>query len=324
MVYDNYWNEKQQYDQSQQAQTKTILPNPAESPLFNYATLFRTIDDRNNMTDSELRYFIHMNFSAIINSVFNDDVARKYTIAFQDTRFLDAFIDVLYKVQYFDPDTIIRINLIIYHYFALSKIDQDPEVISRMMKIASITNRSKAIGLKQFNLPSNLENCLLIARYSDFNLNICVKRVNLMLVTNQELVNMLTPDDIYEASEKSVDLLANILVEIYSLDTWNYVLPYFMVDVLPSSDDTTPELQWITPEVEAIDSILSLAVLQVLDTKIESSAKLKNILVNYAEGYRIMNYKKPVRFSFRSISGDYPRVRNVVDYMTKEDHIYIP
>ena len=320
MVFSNYWKEKECYDANKKTQLTT--PAPAQSPFFNNSVLFKTIDDRDTMSDSELRYFIQNNFPSIMNNVFNRDIGVKYIVAFQDVRFLDAFIDVVSRIQYFDADIIVKINLLIYHYITSSV--KKSELIYRMIRLGSIVNSSKLIALKKFNMPENLENYLLIARYSDFDLSVCVKRVNLMLITSQQIVSLLNIDTDYEASDTAIEWLANLLIELYRREEWNFVLPYFMLDVLPDADDLDTNKQWITPEVEAVDSAMSLAVLRVLDTMIDDSNTLRSILISYAEGYRIMNTGRKVRFSFQSISDDYPRLRAAVKFLEINEEIYVP
>ena len=218
MAFEKFWEEKQSYDTNKALTTKMVLPDPSNSPLFNHAILFKTIEDRDSMTDTELRYFIHHNFQAIMNNTFDKNVSGQYINAFRDIRFLDAFNDVLRQVQYFDPDITVRINLIIYHYLSLSSYERKQNIADRMMTAASIVNANKLIALKKYHMPSNLENCLLIARYSDFNLNICVRRVNLILNTNQQLFEMLDNDGLSEASTESVTFLAKLLVDLFPLD----------------------------------------------------------------------------------------------------------
>ena len=118
-----YWREKEAYDASHKMQLTT--PAPQNSPLFNYAILFKNIEDRDNMSESELRYFIQRNFQSIMNNIFNKEIGIKYIDAFQDVRFLDAFIDVLNTMQFFDSDVIIRLNLLAYHYLTspIKKLD---------------------------------------------------------------------------------------------------------------------------------------------------------------------------------------------------------
>ena len=324
MAFEKYWEDKKEYDEKHKNDIKYVTPDLSASPMFNHSILFKTIEDRNNMTDAELRYFIHMNFMVILNNIFDQSVKHIYTEAFRDGRFLDALIDVLNRIQYFEPDVNTRLNLIAYHYITQPETYIDKAILEKMMTISKIINQSKAIALKKFHLPELIENYLLLSRYSDFNLEICVKRVNLMLISSPSVINFLGKDDVIEASEKVIDFLAKLLMELYKVEEWPFVLPYYMVDVLPQPNENDPSTLWITPEVESMDSNMSLAVLKILDTMLPDSQVLRGVLISYAEGYRLLNYKRPVKFSFRTISNEYTRLRSIIDYLEQTEHIYLP
>ena len=320
---EQFWNENAAYHEAK-AQEPLVIPAPQSSPMFNYSILFKNIEDRDSMSESELRYFIQRNFQAIMNNIFSRDTGVKYVYAFQDGRFLDAFIDVLLQMQFFDSDVIVRLNLLAYHYLTAPPSIRKSEISTRMLRIGSIVNRSKIISMKKFNLPENIEGVLLIARHSDFDLNICVKRVDLIINMNPEIFQILEIDESsYECPEQSIDYLARLLMELYKVEDWGFVLPYFMLDTLPDPD-IDPNAGWVTPEVEAVDSAMSLAVLRILDIMIDDSVRLKNILLSYAEGYRMMNNKKKPRFSFQSLSEEYERLNAVVAMLEVEENIYVP
>ena len=321
-MFEQFWNEKREFEE-RLAKQASPPPPMANSPAFNQSILFKNINDRNSMSEAELRYFIHNNFAVIMNNVFAPEVSPKYLAAFQEPRFLDAFIEVVSHVKYFDGDVGVRINLIIYDYI-VAYSDSKPEILDKMKQLATIVNYSKSIILKKYNLPMFLDIYLLVARYSTFDLNICVRRVNLMLIRNQRLAGMLNIDPDTETSAESIDFLARLLVDLFAIDTWNLVLSYFMLDVLPTYDEHNPSTQWVTPDVEAMDSAISLAILKILDTMIPSSNALKTIIATYAEGYRMMNWKKPTRFSFQSISEDYPRLKSVIKYLEDEERLIVP
>jgi len=324
MVFEKYWNDKKTYDDAHKNDIKYVTPELSNAPMFNHSILFKTIEDRDNMTDAELRYFIHMNFMVILNNIFDQSVKHTYTEAFRDGRFLDALIDVLNKIQYFEPDVNTRLNLIAYHYITQPENYIDKTILNKMITISKIINQNKAIALKKFRMPELIENYLLLSRFSDFNLEVCVKRVNLMLISSPSVIDFLGKDEILEASEKVVDFLAKLLIELYRVEEWSFVLPYYMVDVLPQVNENDPNTLWITPVVESMDSNMSLAVLKILDTMLPDPQILRGVLISYAEGYRLLNYKRPIKFSFKTISNEYTRLRNMIDYLETEEHIYLP
>ena len=322
MPFEKFWKDKQEYDSNKLANTVRVTPNPAMSSVLNRSVLFKNVEDRDTMSDSELRYFIQNNLRGILNNAFNYTVSKKYLEAFQDERFLSAFADVLAQLQFFDQDVIVRTNLIIYHYITHPYKKQN--IVNKMMRIASIINFGQLRVMKKFNLTDEFTTCLLVSRYSDFNMEVCVKRVNMIMLINPQLFMALNIDINDAASEESIDTLSQILVELFEISEWGKVLPYFMLDVLPEPDGT-PATQWITPEIETMDSTISLALLHILDTMIPDSNTLAMILKSYAEGYKILKNKKPVRFSFRSISYDYPRLKSVIEFLeNSNDPIYIP
>ena len=317
----NYWQEKIAYDQSHQP--TMVKVQPADAPLFNHAILFKNISDRGSMTDAELRYFIQRNFLAIINNVFDDSTRTLYTSAFQDVRFLEAFIDVISTIQFFELDQIVKINLIIYHYITLSDEQKNADVVNRMIKISNIINRLKLTAIKKFGLPELIENLLVIARYSDFNLDVCVKRVDLIIITSPAIRETFAEPsnfDYYSQDKDPTEKLAQLLAELYKGDEWMYVFPYFMLDRVSDYGDE----EWITEEVEATNRFLELAVLFVLENLINYPNRLRAILLNYAEGYRILNRRKPIRFSMQSLSDDYPRINSTVKYLAEEEGIIVP
>lgn len=322
MSFEKYWQDKKAYDEKKQATTTMVVPQPSNAPMFNHAILFKTIDDRDSMTDAELRYFIHNNFQVIMNNVFAQPVAEKYLNAFKEPRFLEAFTEVVTRIQYLEPDMIVRINLIIYDYITF--IDNQHDILDQMKRLASVVNYSKSIILKKYNLQGNMDIYLLVARYSNFDLRVCVRRVNLMIIRSQKLMNQLKIDPSSEASLESVDFLAKLIYDLFDASTWNTVLSHFMLDVLPASDDSNPALQWITPYVEAMDSAVSLAILHLLDTLIPTSKMLIDILRAYTEGNNLIYGKYKKRFSFQSISEDYPRLLSALAYLSKEEDTIVP
>ena len=321
---EQYWKEKAAYNE---AQNPKVLFTPSNSPMVNGAVLFRNIKDRNIMTENELRYFISMNLSAILNKVMDSSVGSTYIDAFQDVRFLDAFIDVISaNYRSFDINIIVHINLIIYHYIVYQDQNQSSnksQVLDRMMRIASIVNAGLIARLKKYNMPEGLEQYIALARLSDFDIKICVKRVNFILITSTQLMSQLGITADNEVPQSAIEFLANLLVELFDLQSWDQVLPYFMMDTLPNDTDD-PRSQWVTSEVENMDSAISLAILHILNYMIAPTNRLYNMLYSYAEGYRIMSGKQSPRFSFRSISEDYPRIREVVASLEDDEKIYMP
>ena len=320
--FNKYWQEKAYYDANAKANAVQIQVSPTQSPSLNKSILFKTIEDRDSMSEAELRYFVESNFFSIMNNVFDKSVYVKYVKAFEEERFLSAFIDVLHQFRYFDTDIMIKCNLLAYHYITSDERSKNPTITRLMIRMSTIVNNNNAVRFKKFNMPENLESIILLTRYSDFNLAICIKRIDLVLVSSPILYDILNMSE-YEVNDNAVEFLAKLLFELFPSNDWAFVLPYFMIDVLPDSDERNPQTMWITPEVESMDSALNLAVLKILDEMIDDSFQLRKILMSYAEGYKILNSKQPTRFSFQSISLEYERLSAALVYL-KNEGIYVP
>jgi len=317
-MYEKYWEDKRVYDQNKQ-NSQVAIPNPSESITFNNSILFKTIEDIDSMTDVELKYFISNNYRNILNNVFSMGNTI-YINAFRNVRFLMAFRDVMTQIQFFDPEVLTHINIIIYEYLQLKLKDDATEW---MYKISDVVNRSRLTILRKYELPYKLANDLVILSHSHFDLQTCVKRVDLAIQTSKDMVDILDVQDDTEVSEKAVDYLAHLLVDLYDLNNFRFIIPYMMLDVLPYNDGTR-KTRWITYEIETIDAALNLAILQILDTMIPNSDALIELLVNYSEGYTLMHRNMPTRFSFQCVSGDFPRLRRTVEYLKEERHIIVP
>lgn len=327
-IMDKYLDDKKRIDEAREAHMTYVTPDPAMTPMFNQAVLYKTISDRDTMTDTELRAFIQYNFLSIINNVFGRvSVKEKYVDAFRDARFLDCFNAVICSMPMMDPGSIIKCNIVAYHYVTMSdtNIDKRPEIVNRMLTMASIINRNKAVALARFNLPSNFQTLILMARHSDFNLQVCIKRVNLIFLANhQEVANFLRIENLDDIpSQYAIETMSNLLWELYSTENWEIILTYFMMDTLPDNDGSLGT-EWITPEVEAIDSILQLAMLYILEHMITGYNNIYTIIRNYSEGFRMYSNAKP-RFSMQNIaSEDYPRLCTIVQNLRDNERINVP
>lgn len=307
-MFDKYWKEKEEYDMNNQKDMVRILP--MNSPTFNRSVFIQTIDSIPEMSDVDLRRFIQQHFNSIMNNTFSGQDSARYVALFRDVRFLDALIDVLIRMQFFEKDTVVRCNTICYHYLTLSECDKDPLVVSRMIQMSNVINRNGLPHLLGLGLRENLVSTLLIARYSDFDLNICVKRVDTIIIRQpKELMNQ--------------KMIGEIFKSLYNpMEEFPRIFPYFMLDVLPDYNENIPNTLWITDDIDEVNSVMNLAVLDILDNL--PSQLIRNTLVNYAEGYRIVNSGKRVRFSMQRLSDDYYRINDIVYALAERENIYVP
>lgn len=305
-IYERFWDEKRQYDADHPVEVVKVRVD--ENPNFNIAILKQNIDHIDDMNDYELRSFIQRCFKSIMRNLFGKEMP-KYIMYFQDVRFLDAFIDVVKSINFLDQEDIIRCNTMCYHYITIPKEKQDYRVFNRMMELSNTINRYNLPRLLGLGLSSNLASVLLIARYSDLDLNICVKRVNFIIITQpKELM-----------SEKMIEEIFKILYNV--MEDFYRIFPYIMMDVLPEYDENNPNTLWITDEIQEVNSILNLAVLNIIDNL--PSDAIRGVLLNYSETTNMIYKDAPVRFSLRNLSEDYYRINNVINNMAYNEHIYV-
>ena len=210
-IFERYWEEKAKYDADHPIQVAKV--RVADNPNFNLAILKQNIDHVDDMTDSELRTFIQRCFKSIMRDLFGAEMP-KYIKYFQDVRFLSAFIDVVISMGFIDQEDIIRINTMCYHYITLPKNAQDYKVLDRMMQLSNVVNKLNIPRLLGLGLSSNLASILLIARYSDLDLNVCVKRVDFIIMTQpKELM-----------SEKMIEEIFKILYNVMIFIEYSHTL----------------------------------------------------------------------------------------------------
>lgn len=307
-VFDKYYAEKAQYDS--QHPVNMVKVRVQDNPNFNLSILKQNIGHIDEMSDVELRKFILRSFKSILNNLFQGKDADKYIKYFQDVRFLDAFIDVVVSMQFLEKDDIVRCNTLCYHYLTLPKEQQDSMVLARMLKLSSIVNRFNLPRLLGLGLSENLASMLLIARYSDIDLNVCVKRVDFIIITQpKELM-----------SEKMIEEIFKCIYNV--MDDFYRVFPYMMMDVIPDYDENNEKTWWVTDDIIEVNSIMNLSILNILDNL--PSQTIRNILLNYSEGQYMVNKYKPVRFSLKNLSADYYRINGVINELLYNEGIVVP
>lgn len=309
-MFNDYWKEAQ--EKSNPVERITI--NPAQSQLFNKSLLTQSIDNIPNMDDVELRKFISEYFNSILNNIFFDiNESNQYIKYFTDVRFLDAFTDVLDNMLRYnnriDRNNILKLNAICYDYIRLDD-QKNNLILNKMLKLASIINRPMLPRLLGLGLSDNVANMILISRYSSIDISKCVRRVNFIIINQpKEIMNQSTIEQIFR-------IIYNTMNE------WHIIFQYIMLDVLAYYDKNNPNTYWITKDVQEVDSMLSLAALDILEQS--PTAIIVNTIRNYAGGYTMAHPNSPIRFSLRRLSNDYQRINSVVNMLVFNEGIYVP
>lgn len=309
MAFEQFYQELQKQAADNPPQQNVVV-EPAQSPIFNRNVLMQNIYDIPNMGDAELRNFINRHFISIFNNIFNADmnIASDHIRCFTDVRFLDALIDVLQINTFYDNDIVIKCNNVCYDYLSLNS-SRDPEVTTRMIKIGNIINRNNLPRLLGLGLRHDLATMINISRYSSFDLSICIRRVNHILITQPKAV-------------MSFEMITEIFKIIYGeRNIWVRAFQYFMLDVIPEYNEYDINARWVTEEVEEINSTINIVILDLLNY--EPYEVIRGALINYAEFYNMMKYNSPIRFTMQRLSDDYSRINDVVNAL-REERIIVP
>ena len=306
MMFDKYYAEQQEHVKNHKVEMVKVMPY--RSPTFNSAVLLQNINDIPKMSDAEIRSFIDRHFDSILNAVFQGD--REHVNCFRDIRFLDALTDVLIVKKFYENDVVVKLNNICYDYISLNNSMKDPNVVNKMIRISTIINKIDLPRLLGLGLNPNLASMLLISRYSTFDINVAIRRVNFIIVTQP--TNVMTHD---------------VIVEIFNTiykepEIWSRIFQYFMFDVIPEYNENDPNAAWVTADIEENNSEINLAILDILNK--EPMKVIRGALLNYSESYSMLNYKKPIRFSLRKLSGDFDRIVDVANNMAIYEGICVP
>ena len=290
-MFDNYFNEAKQDYEKQKNQPKFHI-NIQEDPLFNKSVLVKNIKNVDSMSNDELYNFIKLNFNNILHSVFYEEDNIDYINQFQNIKFLDVFIRVLSEQVIYD-DLRIKCNTICYEYISMK--EKDITVGNKLMEMSDIVNAAYLPAVIGLGIPKNIAQVLVVSRFSNVNLNVVIKRLDFIIITqSRELM--------------TYRMIKDLLLVLFRNPAIDFVriFPYFMYDVLPSQG-TYP---WITESAEEINSLLELAMLEIINDLDYNS--IRNIILNYAEGDSIIGQYKPKRFSIDKLSDDYHRINDVI------------
>ena len=307
-MFDQFWQDQSSYDQQHPVQMVKVRVD--ESPNFSLPILKQNVDNINNLSRDELKDFIYRCYDSIVKNLFDKDNAQKYARVFQNIKFLDVFIEVS-KDVIIDSSNLIRLNTMCYDYITLPKEMQDTTVVNRMLQLSSIINRGYIPRLCGLGLSSSLASMLLIARFSDTDLNICVKRVNFIIINQpKELMSTVMIEEILRN-------LYNVLVDFYR------IFPYFMIDIIPEYDEYNENTLWVTEDIDKVNSRLNLAMLNILNSL--PSNMIRSTLINYSEAMRMVYVGYKVRFSLRTLNeSEYYRINTAIQEIAYNSDIYVP
>lgn len=304
MIYNNFKEVIRDFSnevsQNKKEDTIVQITPPAQTPTFSLG-IFNTNINNICSVDEDVRYrYIDLYIFQILHNIFVSDKRWEYFSLFFNEKFLNTFKRVLnekIKSGQISDNIIIYINNICYNMMILedSKKPNNYNIIMNdILQIIEIVNSMRSPKLYSLGLPKNIVNYILCTRYSSFDDQIIVRRVNFLLINN-------LPENV--VTEK---LLTDILsVLFFGTDTWIRVFQYYMIDVLPQSYEYGNN---VVNRIINNDSVLNLAYLNCLNNL--TIPEIEMVLKQYA-GFMELS-PKPRRYSLRSLSQDYNCINQAI------------
>ena len=266
--------------------------NINNDPVIN-ASLFEQMlsSDIESISDSYLYQVIKASYKDILKGIF-ERKDTNYLVTFTNPKFLSILNQVMNTIQ-IEHDERMACNKLAYDYLTLSH--SDDYIRTLLFTLSKTVNKYYIPGLIGIGLSENLASYLALARFSSHDDIINTKRVNFIIMTTSS--NIMTEQRI---------------VDIYS-KLFDSVTPLFegtMFDYLNDEED------WVTDEIELVFSTISLAVLAILNSL------PTNMIIKVLESYNIDNQllhsDEPKRFSLRSISGEYYKIVNAIEFLEQK------
>lgn len=278
-----------------------VSPNILKSPILNIQVLRDMLMNIDNLSDQQLYELVLKCYDNILSDIFinaNTEVQQKYLTILVHPRFLTVLNQVMYKVQ-LSYDNRIYCNKIIYDYMSL-KTNDDQYIKDLLLALARTVNRDIIPILIGLGLPEEVATFLTISKFSSKKELVNIKRLNHAICLSDP--EIMTEEMIMNIYEKLINNIT-LLFEGIMFDLCNF--------------------NAVSEDYANIYSLISLAVLNILNNL--PSETIRSVLVAYAgDFYSIMNTNQYVRFSMQSLSMDYYRVSQIVEYLRNVEMIYVP
>ena len=217
---------------------------------------------------------------------------------FTNVRFVNIFNQVLSSTN-ITSNQRIYINKLAYDYWVNPDQKKDELVKDSLLNLSRTANRDIIPRLLGLGLPEKLCALLAMARFSSLKEIINVKRLN-VLICNQ-----------------SVEVFTEgMIVSVYCV-LFDRITPLFdgiMFDAWePIEGMEIPELY----------STINLAILDIMEQLPQDM--IRSVLIDYADQKHLLYPDNRVRFNIKAISvEDYPRLCGVIDYLEKEENVFLP
>lgn len=290
---------------------KEVSLDISNDPRINQDLLKQKIIHNIEMSDEELMALIKESYEDILSCIFemND---LQYLQFVSTPRFINCLSGIISSQRDIKHITKIHINKLIYDYITYNDSKVDAYLNTLMVNLGTIVNQDNIRKLIGIGVNSSLADFIALARYSNMTEAVNIRRVNFIICTALDKeFNM--NDTISRAAAEQ--MVVNIYSKLFNRLTILFEATMFDCYNLDES--------WVTESVSEMYSITTLAVLDILNNM--PLTDIRALLITYTGDFKSVYAPQgyTTRISLRSLSGDYDRIRMIVEGLESE-HIYVP
>lgn len=232
---------------------------------------------------------IKNNIDEIVEDILSGHIP--YRGYFENEVFIAAFIRAINSIPNNYKITL-ACNKLAYDYFTSD--NPLPEIKKMYLNLSRTVNRQIINSLITLGLDENTASNLAFCRYSSAKERTNVKRLNFVLYNKDP--NVMTEQMIVWIYEKLFDHVSQLFYGT-------------MFEVYPPEQE-----QEFGENFMEIYGVTGNAVLTILNNM--STDNIKKVLTVYSEEW-VYACRPPVRFSLRSLSADFSRISNVVEFLNE-------
>ena len=265
--------------------------NVSNNPNINRGLLDNIINTGtiNNYSDDELYALVSNNLRALLLNIFERKDQRYIKMIISD-RFLRILIQVVNNIE-IDYMNKIYLNKLCYDYLTLDDESKNNIISDLIYHLAKITNKKHIPILIGVGIPEKVACYIVLSRFSTNNEFVNIDRMNFVIMTA----------NIHFTEQMIVDVYQNLF------DRVSQLFEATMLDVIDTNEE------WYTEDIDERYSLITLAVLDILNSL--PSDAIRRVLDDYVSVYYTSYNGKPTRCNLRSLSGDYERIRIIVEDM---------
>lgn len=265
--------------------------NVSNNPNINRGLLDNIINTGtiNNYSDDELYALVSNNLRGLLLNIFERKDQRYIKMIISD-RFLRILIQVVNNIE-IDYMNKIYLNKLCYDYLTLDDESKNNIISDLIYHLAKITNKKHIPILIGVGIPEKVACYIVLSRFSTNNEFVNIDRMNFVIMTA----------NIHFTEQMIVDVYQNLF------DRVSQLFEATMLDVIDTNEE------WYTEDIDERYSLITLAVLDILNSL--PSDAIRRVLDDYVSVYYTSYNGKPTRCNLRSLSGDYERIRIIVEDM---------